>query len=485
MPMTPTFSPSTARLFVRGMAPAIIACLCGCFAEQSIPLTPRDVTRLEHAPRPAVSGHSTREWLERAHVRLAGLIPATPYAALVTDELTRPDGEPRDVLKHFAVRPDDLPRLLPNFSGLRCTAQGGSTRYFIDRPAPPWRGFDDVWIPVRPNLSLCGRIGWARDKHGRVTVANAIVILPGLFGDHGVARTRDLAMGLRACGYHVLSLEPRAHGQTEARYPQAACTFGVLETDELMAVNDWLESQPGVSRTGLIGFCWGATTALLAAWYDGRAADDPAISPGLSRFLLSVPRERPRFEAGIIAFSPILRWEELRDRTERPRSIFFDPPTWAVQQTVRDRMRRKGYTPPDGDLGRLIEFEYQRCDLTQWVRKEEGFDFVRLLPYRALPVGDKLEAARTPMLVVHASNDPLSSAQDVAHLMSRVSNPRVAALIVADGGHVGFAVHAPRHYFSLIVNYFDEQSGAAAFERSVAAIEPPDESHSMHAGAME
>lgn len=483
--MMSTLVTQPARRITRGLPPALLVVLCGCFAEQSIPLTPRDVTRLEAAPRPATSDESTREWLKRAHVRLAGLIPDTPYAALVTHELIEPDGTPRDVFRHFGVRPRDLPRLLPNFSGLRCTAQGGSTRYFIDHPAPPWPGFNDVWIPVRPELSLSGRIGWSRDKRGRVTDADAIVILPGLFGDHGVARTRDLAIGLRASGYHVLSLEPRAHGQTEALHPQAACTFGVLETDELMAVNDWLEAQPGVQRTGLIGFCWGATTALLAAWYDGRPAHEPSISPVLARFLLNAPRDRPRFEAGIMAFSPILRWEDLRDRTLKPRSIFFDPPTWAVQQTVRDRMLRKGYPRPDGDLGRLIEFEYRRCGLTQSVRKEEGFDFVRLLPYRDLPAGDKLEAARVPVLIVQASNDPLAAAQDVADLMSRVRNPRVAALIVADGGHVGFAVHAPRHYFSLIVNYFDEQAGAAAIERSVAAAQQPDESESMHAGTME
>jgi dienelactone hydrolase len=48
-------------------------------------------------------------------------------------------------------------------------------------------------------------------------------------------------------------------------------SFGVLKTDDLMQLSDWLERLPYVRRTGLVSYCWTANIGLLAAWYDRRA----------------------------------------------------------------------------------------------------------------------------------------------------------------------------------------------------------------------
>jgi len=433
----------------------------GCFSERSFQMHPGDSVRLPGAARRAARAPSTRAWLGAAHQGLEHLLPSSSARPLLTEQLVDEEGVPVDVFSHFGVQRASLRSLFGNFRGIRCTAQAASRDYHIDKPAPPWPGFEDVWIPIKEDLSLSGRLGYARDPEGNVREADCIVILPGLFGDNGVKRSRDLAIPLRASGYHVLALEIRGHGQTEARYPDQYSTFGVLETDDLMRVSDWLEGLDHVRRTGLIGYCWSANIVLLAAWYDGRLPDDPMISPAL-RPHLSPFSPRRRFTAGVIAFSPIPRWELLMDHLEAPRSYLIDPIYAAIQDTVRDRMILKNYPEISGNLRRLIEYEYAGYDVPLPRGSGEGYPFLRLLPYKGEPAGDKLEFARVPVLIVHGADDPLSPAQDTADLIATIANPKVAAVILPSGGHVGFAAYAKEYYFSLVANFFDPVAGAVA-----------------------
>jgi predicted alpha/beta-fold hydrolase len=87
---------------------------------------------------------------------------------------------------------------------------------------------------------------------------------------------------------------------------------------------------------------------------------------------------------------------------------------------------------------------------------------LRLVDYKNQSAGKKLELARMPVIIMHGADDPLVPAQDIAHLASGVKNPKVAAIILPSGGHVGFAGYAPEYYFSLVMNFFDPQRGAAA-----------------------
>ena len=149
-------------------------------------------------------------------------------------------------------------------------------------------GMARVRAGVDPSGGLCVafRAAGFRQGGGRLALlrADCIVLLPGLFGDNGVLRTRDLAIALRDQGFHVLALELRGHGQTDRRYPNVYYTFGVLECQDLLRVSEWLEdSFAHVSRTGLVGVCWGANLGLLTAWFDGRGPDDPSITPELAR----------------------------------------------------------------------------------------------------------------------------------------------------------------------------------------------------------
>lgn len=432
-----------------------LALMCGCaFSERSIPVQPGDVVRVL-PPAPGVS-LTTREWLIVAHSQLQHLLPEGDAPALLTEDLAAGI----DVREHFDRAGEDDRTLWDNWWGLAHSAQAIGAEEAVDEPAPPWPGFEEVWIPINDDLQLYGRLGLARDGD-EVRRADCIVILPGLFGDLAILRTRDLAAALRSAGLHVLALDVRAHGQTEARYPDVYSTFGVLETVDLLKVSEWLERQPYVHRAGLIGFCWGGNLGMLAAWYDGRPRQHPSITDALAQRLPPVfPRRH--FSAGVLAFASVLDFEELCDQMETPKGYLQDPILASMQATVRNRALRKGHAGVTPSLHKLIAAEFARSELSYDGAVEDGYHFLRFKTYRGKQTGEKLVNARIPVLIVHAANDPLCPAQNVADLIAGLDNPNVAALILAGGGHVGFAPYARSYYFSLVLNFFDPERGAAA-----------------------
>lgn len=425
-------------------------------------LRPGDAQVVDAAPHPPLT---LRPWLAHAHRNLEHLLPPGP-PALLTDDMIAPGGGPADVFAHFGWRFEDMDRLAANFEGLLHTTHLAAVETFVERRPPPWEGFEDIWIPIGDGLELSGRMGWATDQGERLP-RDCIVILPGLLGDNGVLRTRDLAIGLRSCGYHVLAVELRACGQTQARFPTCNVGWGIFETGDLLVLSQWLESQPGVRRTGLVGFCWGANIALLTAWADGRADEHLSITPQLAPFI-----DRPagrHYTAGVIAFSPALRFEELIEQLETERSAIREPALYAFQHIVSQRMMDQGYAPVTGSLRQLIVSELEGYHLGFPDPIIDGIRYLRLLPHRGKPDGDKLEDARVPVLIVHAANDPLNSAQHLADLIAQTANPNVAGLILPGGGHVGFAAYARSYYFSLILNFFDAARGPQAVESAQVA----------------
>lgn len=437
---------------------AILAGGPGCLMNLSYPMRPGDLMRLEMTS--AGTDGSTRTWLEAAHAELEHALPRSARAALLTADLTDAQGRPRDVLAHFGLKRDGLHTIRHNFSGLRQTFNGIGMESFVDEEAPAWEGFENVWIPVADDLSLYGRIGYACAE-GRIRDADCIVILPGFYGDAGVTRTRDLARALVDAGYHALAIEIRGHGRTEYRYPDKRFTFGMLESIELLRVDEWLRSQPHVERTGLMGFCWGANVAMTAAWMDGVRASDPSIGSHLQRYV-PVRSAEPHFAAGVMAFSPALHFEELIDQLEEPVSALSNAMVYGVQSTIELRMRRKGYGPPLHSLRWLIDQEFAHSEIGLSPEKHrQTFRLLRMLDYRGRPVGDKFESIRIPTLVVHSGNDPFMPADYVAQFMAAVKNPNIAALILPAGGHVGLATYCRRYFYSLIMNFFDRERGPA------------------------
>jgi len=435
----------------------LLSALCGCFSERAIPYRAGDFRPIAAEP---VDGADARAWLESAGRGLEPLLPPEPQPPLTTSMLTADDGEVVDVLRYFGRRPQDLPSVFRNYYGLLHTAQTAGADSDPKAPPPMWPEFEQVWIPVADGVTLSGRLALATRPDG-AGVADCIVLIPGLFGDNGVVRTREIARALRSHGLHVLALEQRGSGLTEAKQPEVAYTFGALEARDLLRVAEWLEARPDVRRTGLIGYCWGANVALLVAWENARRADDPDVAPPI-RAALPPPCGHTHFQAGILVYSPVVRFERTIAEMNQAWSFWLDPVRATLQAEIAARQAAKGHSGAVGSLRALIDAEYERSVLSYPGSVEDALRYLRFVPEPGLPAGPKLETARVPLLIVHASNDPLAPAQDVADLVAGVRNPNVAALILRGGGHVGFAAYAREYFYSLMLNFFDPVLGAAA-----------------------
>jgi predicted alpha/beta-fold hydrolase len=448
--------------------------------------------------QPPAEARTVRDWTAAAARQLQPLLPAQHRPALATDELVASDGNAIDVYAYFHTNPNTLASIFANFYGLLHTAQCSHTTV-PERDAPAWPGFEDVWIPVADGVRVFGRIGFAT-RDGKRVKADCIVILPGLLGDLSVDRTRMIAEALVANGHHALAVELRGYGRTNREQPSVFYNFGVQETDDLQTIAEWAQAKPEVDRTGLIGFCWGANHVLLAAWDDGREANHVSVSARLQPFMR--PRDKEQhdvfafavadgmngmsgtnghehkgnggtvhFAAGVIAFSPVLAFEEIIERTYKPTSVLVDPVLNTLQDGIRERKLEKGHVPVDGNLRTLIDSEFARSPVHYSGAVEDGLDYLRLMPFRGREPGDKLESARVPVLIVHGSTDPLASAQAVADCVARTKNPNVGALLTEGGGHVGFASYSRDWFYSVILSFFDPVRGAeATMERGSTGV---------------
>lgn len=429
---------------------------CGCFSERSFPMRADD----PHVIAPHGQPADTRAWLRDVHPRLAKLLPEKHDQVLLTEDLSIADGVPLDLAQFFGRRFEQQHKLLTNYFGLMYTAQSSGAEPTIENPAPPWPGFADVWLPIDDRLRLSGRIGLARDGD-KIRDADCIVIMPGLLGDLNVERSKQLAIALRDSGLHVLALELRGYGQTEAKHPDVPYHFGVLESGDLLLVADWLQSLPHVRRTGLVGFCWGANHALLAAWEAGRDELDPAIDEHVRPYLRARSGRR-LWEAGVIAFSPCFAFERNIEQTETEWDFTDNPVLASLQNGVRFRKNWKQRPDRDGRLRTMIEYEFTDwgTEITRPV--ERGLDYLRLTPHRGRPAGNKFESMRVPVLIVHGRDDPLADAQEIADTFCSVKNRNAAAIVLPGGGHVGFAAYCRPYFYSLVLSFFDPDSGAAA-----------------------
>ncbi|MDP6044044.1 MAG: alpha/beta fold hydrolase [Phycisphaerae bacterium] len=426
----------------------------GClFSEHSFPMDHADIVRAD-----TPQNLSTRQWLVKAHEQLKDLLPHHRKPTLLTDELSDRAGRPVDLVARYDLKPDKLESLFVNFMGLSYSAQVTGAEAGDSMP-PHWPGFIDVWTPISPELKLSGRLGMARDSEGNVISADCIVLLPGLCGGNNVIRQRDLAAALMSSGLHVLAVETRGQGQTGVRYPNMSSTWGIFESSDLLVVADWLEAMPKVKRTGLIGFSWGGVHATLTAWSESRRNNHPSVTPKLASVLPKLPPRR-RYQAGMMVFSPVLNLEVLMEQLATPQSYLLHPFRAGVQRTVRTWKARSGFPNPTGQLHDVI-----RCKQLEYEGSHaDHLRFLRLLPYKGKPSGDKFADISVPLLMIHGANDPIAPVQNLATIHAGLKNPNVATIVLPTGGHIGFAPYAKDWFYSLILSFFDPARGPKPVE---------------------
>jgi pimeloyl-ACP methyl ester carboxylesterase len=156
-----------------------------------------------------------------------------------------------------------------------------------------------------------------------------------------------------------------------------------------------------------------------------------------------------------------VEFDHVIDKLEHRWSKWTDPVYNFLGDIVAGRAALKGFDGVGFSLRRLFRQEVARALPGYPEFEHGGRDYLRLIP-NPPERHCKLEAARVPVLIVYGADDPVAPAQPIADLMTAVGNPNVAALVLPGGGHCGFAPYARRYFYSLVVNYFDRQHGAAA-----------------------
>ena len=175
------------------LIPALL--LCGCiFSERSFPCDPRTRVVID-SPTSATQPLTPRAV---AFPRRPGVGP--PAAGAPQDfAIDRAvDGARRPPPRTLSCTSTSRPTSWSPFSSTSSAWPARRKRscpVAPDQRGPPWRDFEDVWVPVRADLQLSGRLAWARDAAGNVIDADCIVIMPGIRGDNNILRVRDLAPG--------------------------------------------------------------------------------------------------------------------------------------------------------------------------------------------------------------------------------------------------------------------------------------------------
>jgi dienelactone hydrolase len=145
-----------------------------------------------------------------------------------------------------------------------------------DYPAWP-AGFTQVLFTSGDGAPLFGMLALHPGQHPGIVVVHG-------FNTHGYASVIRWAAMLYARGYDVLAADQRDfffESQAGYGYPNWLQTFGWRESEDVYAAGRYLDSQPGVTAVGAMGFSEGAQNTVLALALD-QAAHTHVFSAGLT-----------------------------------------------------------------------------------------------------------------------------------------------------------------------------------------------------------
>jgi predicted alpha/beta-fold hydrolase len=285
----------------------------------------------------------------------------------------------------------------------------------------PYPGaFEPVVVESHDGTPICGVLAMQPDTSERP----AIIFVHGLFSSKNSYEIHALA--LRAYyewGFHVFAMDLRNFGDS-SRFSEAPTSWGYRESEDILAVAEYLEAVHRVSTVGVCGISMGAGSALIAA--------------GSSRL------DRP-LAGGVVALNGHGDAERVLERLSSVSSLSIGAVAmWLVFRLLLVTKTLAGGPRPFGDLR-----AYTREVAAQYYEITEQDLYANASPINA--VGD----IEVPCLIVHAVDDriiPVDEAYDL--LAAAIDNPMVGSLIVPSGGHIMYEMACPGWFHTTLKIFF-------------------------------
>jgi len=252
----------------------------------------------------------------------------------------------------------------------------------------------------------------------------ALIVVHGLFSSKNSQVIQ--ALSLRAFydwGFHVLAMDLRNFGDS-SRFSEAPTSWGYHESEDVLAVAEYLSNTHRVSTVGACGISMGAASVLLAA----------------SRCRLDGP-----LSGGVVALNGYSDAERMVERA----CTFSDRSLESVLRWFVFRFLLSLKTLAGGPRFFADLRAYAREISSQYYEASEKELFASGSPART--VGN----IEVPCLVIHALDDfmvPVDEAYEL--LAAAVNNPMVDALIVPTGGHALYHMSSPSWFHKTLQAFF-------------------------------
>ena len=279
-------------------------------------------------------------------------------------------------------------------------------RRFPRLPEPEVRYFD-----TEPETRVLAHCYWQADR-ARYPL---LLALHGLEGSSSAHYMRGLADKAFARGFHVILLNQRNCGGTEAL---CAGLYHSGLTADAQHVIDEVTASDGIERIIVSGYSLGGNLALKLA---GDYGDAPP------------PQLR-----GVCAVSPIIEIEPCVNALER-RSNFAYQINFV--RGLRARMRRKNLAHPQRyDISLLRNAWTLRRFDAAYTAPSFGFASAEDYYYRASAMR-VIDRIRVPALIITAEDDPFVPAAPFRD-PKVTSNPNITLIVTKHGGHCGYVAEA-------------------------------------------
>ena len=233
------------------------------------------------------------------------------------------------------------------------------------------------------------------------------VLLHGWEGSADSCYVLSLGAVLRSQGYHVIRLNLRDHGLTQA------LNRGLFHSCRLADVTGALRA--------IAHRCPGAPLYLAGFSLGGNFLLRAAAAPDL-----------PASIAGVVAVSPVLDPARTLAALEQGPAIYHH---YFVRRWSRSLRRKQRLWPDDYEFAPLLRTRSLRRMTDELVRAHTEFpDLAAYLDGYAL-VGTRLQSLSVAARILAAQDDPMIPAADLVRL---ANTPLLRVTLTAHGGHCGF-----------------------------------------------